>query len=186
MKKHLLYGLVLFAAMFTSFGQSSRFGIKIGANYSTINSDTLDELGLDESRIGALVGFFADYEINSRFRIQPELQYSAQGNKEKEVRINYLQLPVALKYEISDVFNIHIGPQAGLKIWEWEDNSDSEADFAPIDFSGFGGIGVQITENFFAEARYVIGFSNVFDDPDDLLDLDGNNTVIQFALGYRL
>ncbi len=186
MNKKILIVVAFIIGLGTITAQESRYGMRIGANLSSINSDDLiDEL--DDSRIGIAVGFFADYVLKDKFRLQPELQFSAQGNKEEEVQVNYLQLPIVVKYEFSDWFNVHLGPQVGLKIWEWEDNTQAEADFSTFDFSALIGIGGNITDNFFVDLRYAFGITNVFEESDGAqIDLDGNNSTIQLSVGYRL
>lgn len=175
---------ICFAISF-SYAQESKYGIRGGVNISSISSDDIPE-DLEDGRIGVFFGFFAEYAINNKISIQPELHYSAQGNKEEDLRVNYLNLPVFLKYNITDVFNIHIGPQAGLKIWEWEDNQEDVTDFGTFDFSAVAGIGANITDNFFVDIRYAFGLTNVFDEDGSAIGLDGKNRNIQVGIGYRL
>jgi len=185
MKKTLLLVMALVSGVFISEAQESRYGVRVGANISAISSDNIPE-ELEDGRIGVVVGFFADFALNSNLRIQPELQYSGQGNKEKDLRVNYIQLPVLLKYNITDIFNIQLGPQAGIKIWEWEDNQNGNTDFGTFDFAGVAGIGVNITDNFFMDLRYALGLSNIFDENNLGIDLEGKSRNIQLSVGYRL
>ncbi len=185
MKKALLLVIALISGVFISEAQESRYGIRVGANLSSISSDDIPE-NLEDGRVGVVVGFLADFAINSKLRIQPELQYSGQGNKDKDLRVNYIQLPVILKYNFTNVFNVQLGPQAGIKIWEWEDNQNGNTDFGTFDFAAVAGIGVNITDNFFVDLRYAFGLSNVFDDKDLIIDLDGKSRNIQLSVGYRL
>ncbi|KAA1245477.1 porin family protein [Aquimarina sp. RZ0] len=185
MKKTLFFVVV---SLFTFLGihaQESRYGIRIGANLSSISSDNIPD-NLDDSRIGVVVGFLADFRLSGKLRLQPEFQYSGQGNKDKDLRVDYLQVPLMLKYNITNIFNIQLGPQAGIKIWEWEDNQEGITDFNTFDFAGVAGIGVNITDNFFADLRYSIGLSNVFDEDGSPVGLDGNSRNIQLSVGYRL
>ncbi len=185
MNKTLLLVFTLLIGTLTITSQESRYGIRIGANVSSINSDDITG-DLDQSRIGVVVGFLADFALTEKLRLQPEFQYSGQGNKDKDLRVNYLQLPILLKYNITDLFNVQLGPQAGVKIWEWEDNQDDTFDFGTFDFAGVAGIGLNITDNFFVDLRYAIGLSNVFDEDGSSFRFDGNNTNIQLSVGYRL
>ncbi|MHA7057179.1 porin family protein [Aquimarina sp. M1] len=184
MNKILLIIFTLLINIVTLKGQESRYGIRIGANVSAINSDDITG-DLDQSRIGLVVGFLADFRLTDKLRLQPEFQYSGQGNKDKDLRIDYLQVPVLLKYNITDLFNIQLGPQAGIKIWEWEDNQGGNTDFGTFDFAGVIGVGANITDNFFVDLRYAFGLSNVFDDGAGL-NIDGTNRNIQLSVGYRL
>ncbi len=185
MNKNLLFISIFLIGISVTSAQESRYGIRIGANLSSISSDDIPD-NLDDSRIGVVVGFFADYALTQKLRLQPELQFSGQGNKDEVVRVNYLQLPILLKYDIKNWINIHIGPQVGLKIWEWEDNTDFETNFNTFDFAGVLGLGVNITNNFFVDLRYALGLSNVLDDEGASISLDGKNRNIQLSIGYRL
>ncbi|GAA3508020.1 hypothetical protein GCM10022393_17810 [Aquimarina addita] len=185
MKKALLIATVLLLGSNYGVAQASRYGVRIGANISSISSDDIAD-DFDTGRIGVVVGFFAEYAFNEKLSIQPEIQYSGQGNKEEDLRADYIQVPILFKYNFNHIFNIQLGPQAGIKIWEWEDNQNDNVDFNTFDYAVVGGIGVNITDNFFATARYSYGLANVFDDEDLGISLDGNNTVIQLSVGYRL
>ncbi|MGY3793052.1 porin family protein [uncultured Aquimarina sp.] len=184
MNKKILLIFVLLITCITINAQESKYGIRIGANLSSISSDNITG-DLDQSRIGVVVGFLADYRLTNKLRIQPELQYSGQGNKDRDLRVNYLQLPILLKYNITDVFNVQLGPQAGIKIWEWEDNQADTTDFGTFDFAGVIGVGANITDNFFVDLRYALGLANVFDE-DAGLNIDGTSRNIQLSVGYRL
>ncbi|WP_459209625.1 porin family protein [Aquimarina rhabdastrellae] len=185
MKKSLLFGLItLMFGVYTIQAQGSKYGMRIGVNASSIDSDNLTG-DLDENRYGLVVGFLAEYNLSDKWSLQPELQYSAQGNKEKNLRTNYLQLPIILKYNVTNTFNVHAGPQVGLKIWEWEDKLDA-FDNSTFDFAGVVGVGVDVFENFFVDLRYALGLTNVFENDMPSLDIDGQSRNIQLSIGYKL
>jgi len=112
-----------------------------------------------------VVGFLADFALTEKLRLQPELQYSGQGNKDKDLRINYLQIPVVLKYNIT---------KSGI------------TDFSTFDFAVVAGVGANITDNFFVDLRYALGVSNVFDEDGSPFEVEGTSTNIQLSVGYRL
>ncbi len=186
MKKNLLRVTFLLSFVtIISQAQEASYGIRLGANLSSISSDDITD-DLEDSRFGIAVGFLAEFPVNEKVSIQPEFQYSAQGNDDKSLRVDYLQLPVFLKYNFTDRFNIHIGPQVGLKIWEWEQDGVIEADFNTLDFAAVAGIGVNLTENFFADLRYGFGLSNILDDENIPDGFEGNSRNIQLSFGYKL
>ncbi len=186
MKKKILFAIgFAFLGILNSYTQEPTYGVRLGANLSSISSDEIPE-DLEDSRFGIVVGFLAELPITEKWSIQPEFQYSNQGNDDKTLRVDYLQLPILLKYNFSYKFNIHIGPQIGLKIWEWEDNAGIEADFNTFDFAAVAGIGVNITENVFADVRYGFGLSNIIDDQGIPGGIDASNRNIQLSFGYKL
>jgi hypothetical protein len=166
---------------YVSQDTETRYGFKAGINISNYSSTNLDDIqdGLNDSRIGAVFGFFVDMSIANNIRFQPEFLYSAQGAKEKELRADYLQIPLMLKYELTEFLNIQVGPQVGVKIHEFEDS------FKNFDFGINGGIGLTILENVAIEARYNLGLADMFDE-DRAPNLEGTNAVIQIGLTYRL
>ncbi|MBQ4819230.1 porin family protein [Aquimarina sp. MMG016] len=227
---------LLFTIIFVLFGmvvlqaQDVRYGVRAGLNYSQIGGfsfdkvyieapDTPDEVpnetaetpdGFEDNRIGFVIGFFADYYFNEKFSIQPEIQFSNQGNKYEELRVNALQLPIVFKYHISDYINVHLGPEVGFKIWEWEKNEN----FGTFLFSGTVGVGVNITDNFYVNLRYAIGLNDLFEDEAEIIvsrdtqveriidgqpttititdrntrirNLEGKSSYFQLSFGYRL
>ena len=130
MKKNILTSLMLCSAF--AFSQEIKFGAKVGLNLSNLRGDY--PAGIDEhnSKIGFNIGGFAEYEINDKFTLQPELLFSTQGNTygykdyygggsyydgaEYNLKLNYLNLPIILKYKIIEKLSIDFGPQIGYLI----------------------------------------------------------------------
>ena len=130
MKKIILTSLMLCSAF--AFSQEIKFGAKVGLNLSNLRGDY--PAGIDEhhSKIGFNIGGFAEYEINDKFTLQPELLFSTQGNTygykdyygggsyydgaEYNLKLNYLNLPIILKYKIIEKLSIDFGPQIGYLI----------------------------------------------------------------------
>ncbi|MCH2194273.1 porin family protein [Kordia sp.] len=166
---------------YVSADTETRYGFKIGLNISNYSGTNLNDIqdGFNDSRIGFVAGFFINMSLTERIRFQPEFLYSAQGAKEKNLRADYLQVPLMLKYELTDFLNIQLGPQIGVKIHEFEDN------FKNFDFGVNGGIGLTILENVAIEARYNLGLAEMFDE-DRVPNFEGKNAVIQIGLTYRL
>lgn len=209
----LLSSVLLFMFCSLSYGQELTYGFKLGLNVSQINNFSFDVANtegntpsvgnassIDESRIGFAAAFFAEFPINERLSFQPEFGYSAQGNKFEGLRYEYLQLPLGLKINLNKFF-INAGPQVGLKISAFEQSDN----FTSFDFSGFGGLGYYFTDNIFIEARYTLGFSEVFENdaavtlpmatgsPDItpntenfLANAEGKNGYFTFSIGYKL
>ena len=167
-----------------------KYGFRLGANYSTINSDNISE-DIDD-RFGFIAGFLAEYPLSTKVSIQPEIQYSSQGMQIKELRSAFIQLPVFLKYNVSSQFNLHLGPQLGIKVWQWEDRN-KQADFtnfSDLDVSAVAGIGFSLSESIFMDLRYAYGFLDAFEDVRlgvvEGGNIEGNNSYFQLTIGYKL
>jgi len=124
MKKILLVVAVLFVVN-SAFSQEIKWGIKTGANLSS-----LPDFGSPDNG-GKLFGFhagvFTNISCGDVVSFQPELLFSEQGGKYKSrwvgfgwdhfvIKLNYVQLP--LLFEIKPIANLGIlvGPQLGLNV----------------------------------------------------------------------
>jgi len=53
--------------------------------------------------------------------VLPEIQFSAEGAKEEFIRIDYIQMPLFLKYAITESISLGLGPQISIKGHDYED-----------------------------------------------------------------
>ncbi|MCX7547994.1 porin family protein [Xanthomarina sp. F1114] len=175
MKKTLLLLTFIMVSVFT-YAQDNMYGVRVGLNISNLDFEpnpTFD----NTHRNGFAIGFFGEYDLSKSFAIAPEIQFSAEGAKDKDLRIDYIQIPVLFKYRIGENFLIGAGPMAGVKVWEFEDAS---ANFA---FSMVGGIEFFITNDIFIDARYHYGFTNVMDKDSSF---EAKNSNIQIGVGVKI
>jgi len=191
MNKKLLLGII--AAIFMSTiavqAQQNRYGFRLGLNYSDIDFEE-GSTGFispnEDARIGFTAGFFAQYYLSERFSIQPELQYSAQGERSRigneRLAVNVLQLPVLLNLHIGKL-SLSAGPQVGLRIWDPE----RENDYETFQFSGVAGLSYDITDSFQATLRGSYGLTDAIKTNNESLFVgSGVNHYLQFTLAYRL
>ncbi|EAQ49018.1 MULTISPECIES: porin family protein [Leeuwenhoekiella] len=195
MKKFLL-GIFLLASIST-FAQGVRYGAKMGMNFSTLDGDAFEN---SSTRYGFAAGIFAEIPLGSAFQFQPELLYSGQGIKpntgpegnfgfdvngvperpfDERAELDYIQLPLLIKKNFGK-FNIHLGPQVGIAVW----NSYNNGIYKNFDYSGIGGIGVQIFDFLALEARYSVGFRNVIEPNNQ--NIEGTNQYFALMASYRL
>ncbi|RMB57586.1 PorT family protein [Dokdonia sinensis] len=208
--------IILLSSIFLMFGatmqaQGTRYGFKFGLASTSISDFSFDLVNVEgetpiaspgdneDGRIAVTTGFFAEIPITEKLKFQPEFLFTSLGNKGDAFKYEQLQLPLALKYDFSKLY-VLAGPQAAIKVSFFEQSND----YKSIDFSAFGGIGYFFGENIFVEARYTLGFAEVFEDDADIpirVQLEGSNEVNQdnryrnlsgknayfsFVLGYRL
>jgi len=169
MKKIILTSLMLCSVF--AFSQEIKFGAKVGLNLSNLKGDYPTAINEHNSKIGFHIGGFAQYEINDKFTLQPELLFSTQGNTygyktyygggtyydgaDYNLKLNYLNLPIILKYKIIEKLSVEFGPQIGYlmsaktKIDVTEDSRDPsqnysvELDMLNDGVYNFGGTTVQ-------------------------------------------
>lgn len=195
MKKLLFtFAVVIFSAA-GLFAQGVSGGLKVGANFA---NQKFEADGLDISpdmRTSLHLGLFATIMVSETFGVQPELMYNSVGSKfdlgseESVTKMDYLVVPIMLRYNPVPVFNIHAGPQFGFLLsakQEYDgDSQDIKDGLKGLDL-GFGvGVGVDLPMGLGFSARYVLGLSNVSDDDADEGGKVKNN-VIQISATYKL
>ncbi|MCC2547342.1 PorT family protein [Hymenobacter sp. BT175] len=122
-------------------GNDSRntgFGVKGGFNLADVYGDNADNYK-DQGNVKTFhAGVYGQYGFNSRISMQTELLYSRQGFKGgstyspttgtsttvNERRLDYLQLPVLVVFNVLDNVSLHAGPQVSLLTKVQEDGKD--------------------------------------------------------------
>jgi len=163
--------------------QDVEFGVKAGVNFANVEgaSPSLD------TRTGFHIGVISELSLSDKFSVQPELIYTAQGAKLKDVgtsQIDYLAIPIMAKYYIAENLSIEAGPQVSFlvnDVVKYDDSSISDTDVGAESFDfGFNfGLGYKFNNGLFAQARYNLGVTPVEENPDV------KNRVFQLSVGYR-
>ena len=152
------------------------YGVRAGINISNLDFEPAPTFD-NTHRNGIAIGFFGEYDLSKAFAITPEIQFSAEGAKDRSLRIDYIQIPVLMKYRFSEGFLIAAGPMAGVKIWEHEVGN---ANFA---FSMVAGVEYFIANDVFIDVRYHYGITNVMKDTSNF---EAKNSNIQIGVGVKL
>jgi hypothetical protein len=190
MKKFLLASQLLVSSR--GFSQRFQVGIKAGVNISNFVGVNF-EGATTESLVGFHGGGFIGFFIGDHFSIQPEILFSTQGahfkdissGVEEDFKMNYLNIPIMVKYEFDGGFYVETGPQAGINISSLKFDEMSTKDLTNGSDFGWGfGLGFHFPFGLGIGARYNLGLSKVgnanFDDPDF------KNSVIQIGLFYTI
>ncbi|MAP81197.1 MAG: outer membrane channel superfamily protein [Aequorivita sp.] len=178
--KKLIVALTALIMSTTAFAQGIDLGIKAGANFAKI-SDVSDL----SSKTGFQAGVFAGVKFTEKVAIQADLLYSQQGAEFDygKFDLNYVNVPIVLKYYLVQGLNVQVGPQFGFilddEIYEesiggvrFEENAEKS------DVSGIVGAGYDFPFGVRVDARYNFGFTDVLENNDS------KNNVFSIALGY--
>lgn len=194
MKKSLLLILVFASATTGAFAQLSG-GLRAGASLTNLKLKVEDVSQTYDSKIGFQVGAYLTANVGDKVAIQPELTYSTMGAKssndgDSKLNLGYISLPVFVRYNISDIINIHVGPQVGFlasaKAKDDNDSEDIKDQFKGIDFGATVGIGLDFGP-VNAGLRYYQGLSNIADiEEAGNVDFKFTNSGFQLFVGYRL
>lgn len=175
MRKNLLLAVFLFTG-FLMQAQDVTSGIRVAVNISNLDFEPHPNFD-NTHRNGLAIGAFVDYAFSEKLSIMPELMYSAEGGKDEALRANYIQLPITLRYHIG-ALSIGVGPQANLKIWDYEDG------YKTFTFSGVAGLQYDVLENLFVDARFSYGFGNILD--DNVANMEAKTSTIQIGVGLKI
>ncbi|MGO4821020.1 MULTISPECIES: porin family protein [unclassified Flavobacterium] len=185
MKKKLIIAVALFAMTVTAQAQLVKFGLKGGVNYANQNGTEIkiNSSDYDTSAITSYhAGLVAEIKIVDKFSIQPELLYSTQGASYKNAfeefnnELGYLSIPVMAKIYLNKTVSLEVGPQASFLLSE-RNNFDTK-DASTFDFAVAGGLGINLTKNFFLQGRYGLGLTEASK------DADVKNSVFQVSAGF--
>ncbi|PKA84305.1 outer membrane protein with beta-barrel domain [Ulvibacter sp. MAR_2010_11] len=181
MKKLILFALAV--GMFTtSSAQGIDLGVKAGVNFASLT----DASGLS-NRTGFVAGIFAGGKFNDNVGLQADLLYSQQGAEfeGEKFELNYVNVPIVLKYFIFQGLNIQAGPQFGFIV---DDNTQSlfgeifnDAATKDFDLSGVVGLGYDLPLGLRVDGRYNFGLSDVF---ENFGDSKSKNSVVTLSIGY--
>jgi hypothetical protein len=188
----LLTALCVSQAVLAQFN----IGIKAGTNITKIEGRSFK----DEFRYGYHIGGFAEIGFGKKLGIQPEVlfnqfqtrvdssfknvyQNAVNFSDNRNIKLNYLSIPVLLNYKLGNALTLQAGPQFGILLDQNKDllENGQEA-FSKGDFSMLGGASLNISK-LRLTGRYLVGLNN-------LNDLDNQNEWknqgFQLSLGLSL
>ena len=173
--------------------QGLDFGIKAGLNYANVS-------GIENfnQRQGISAGLFAGARLGDKLGFQIDALYSQQGAEVdqsisqviSEFNLDYISIPIVLKYYLTENVNIHAGPQLGILLNEETsvfNQTISAVEANTADWLGTIGVGLDLPLGLRAEARYSFGLSRVngsvsLPDFDDLSNSRTQMTTL--SIGY--
>lgn len=195
---------ILFVAAFISAGmfvnaQSTKFGVKAGANMYQFGGSDGSDLESQKMKIGFNLGGFANIALSEQFSVQPELLFSNQGTMQKEGdakvtwNLNYINIPVMAQYNNASGFYAETGPEIGFLMSakaKYDIDGDSESEDIKDSFKGFNfswgiGAGYKLSSGFGVGARYVLGLSNIIDEGDAKVTNNGFHVGVFYTFGGK-
>jgi hypothetical protein len=166
----LISGILLAQASMAQFN----LGIKGGANITKVQGKSFR----DEFQYGYHLGGFAEIGLGGKLAIQPEVlfnQYQTRADSSfknvyenavnfsnyKNVKLNYLSVPLLLNYKVGSLLTLQAGPQVGILLDQSKDllQNGQEA-FKTGDFSMLGGAVINISK-LRLTGRYMVGLNNI-------------------------
>lgn len=188
MKKILIALCAFSMSIIYSNAQDFKIGLKAGANFTKIDGASLSK----EYKLNYHAGAFIELELNKKIGLQPEFllsQSEAQVINSGSItypnanfKMNYLNIPLLLKYKIGKIVVLNVGPQYSILLNK-NDNiiNNTVSAFKDGDFAMVGG--VQFNFNYLRiYGRYNIGLSNI----NDISNSENwKSQQLQVGLGFR-
>lgn len=154
MNKNYILTYLLFFLSFTCFSQI-QFGFQGGVGFSTqsLNWKDKDQEPEPDYRPGFNVGFVSDIFLVERISLQPGILYSSKGYKGEngfQFITNYIEIPLLVKYQISDKFHGLAGPYIaiGIKGSIESDLFEAELEFVTKEIGSDEAIGSNFVERY--------------------------------------
>jgi hypothetical protein len=211
--KTILIGALLMALYPLSMhAQGSKAGIKGGLNLSTLSVEDANDNNMVP---GFHLGVWGKVMLSDAVGIQPEMLFSSKGVKtiydeeflgfdvadgETKLKLNYIDIPIYLVYNLSDDFNFHLGPYFGIlmnasmetdtEILGFIDIDDEEEidreEFNAVDIGISAGLGFEL-DPIVLGFNYNLGLQQVAKEGEATEELlgDAKNNVIQIYIGFN-
>ncbi len=191
---------ILMLLLISQIGFAQTFGGGVFGGLSTSQLDGDRSGGYHKA--GLSFGIYTNAKINKYIDAQMELKYIQKVSKwESEdqsvfylSKLNYIELPLFLKYSFLDKFSANIGLTVGYlqKSTENKDRiGDEPADppFDEFEFSGLAGVEYKIIENLFFNIRFNYSILSIRDHPGNqtyFLNKGQYNNALTFAVYYQI
>ena len=182
--------------------KTASYGFKGGLNFSNLYTDNVDD---NNVLTGFNAGLYAKFPISKGIAIQPEISYTTKGAElvynnafvkgVAKFNVNYIEVPILLVMNITDNFNLHVGPYAAYMV-SGKTSNDSNListqreldtkDFNKFDAGLAGGLGIDLDVVNFG-VRYNYGLTKIAKQSNtSFISSDAKNSVLSVYIGLRL
>jgi hypothetical protein len=142
-------------------------GLKVGANFQELSSNST----FQNSYKGGVVGGAFVGVTKKNWGVQVEglvktVKYAVsdvlKSQGQNDVNTVYIDVPVLLEYKLVPRLWVQLGPQFSDLLSAKSSSTDVKSSFKTSDFSGLLGLQAILPMHFIVGARYVLGFSNIY------------------------
>lgn len=166
---------LLFTFLHAQDNASSRvsFAVVVGASASNMNFNKgvpAPATHIDRSwKVGLSLGILMNVPLAEKLYLQPGYYYVQRNGADKSTgtsyMVDFLSLPVLLKYEISPVISVLAGPEASLLISAKQNINGLKTtithDFEERSIGATGGIDFLVMNNILISARLMEGLNHI-------------------------
>lgn len=209
MKKLFLTGMACVAFLNVTNAQTTNpsIGIKGGVNFTNLYAEEVDDNNILTS---FNLGLYANLPVSDAVSIQPEFNFSRKGAElvydnafasgTSRLKLNYLEVPLLLKLNVTRNFNLHFGPYVAYLIdgkatnetsngvFDFEENISND-DLNKFDYGLSGGVGFDF-ESASIGVRYNYGLQTIGKEQSfggtTYTFPDAKNSALSLYVGFRL
>ncbi|MBD2714148.1 PorT family protein [Microvirga sp. STR05] len=170
----------------TSDSRNNGFGVKAGFNLADLRGGDKDAYKNLSSLKTYHAGVYAQFGLNDKVSLQPEVLFTRKGfdaeqftvqsttpgqttGETRETRLDYIQVPVLLVYNIFDNVSVHVGPQVSLLVkakYAGTERQISSVGLNSLEYGVVGGVEGRVGPARIG-ARYDLGLADIYNDPKD-------------------
>lgn len=150
---------------FSFFGARAQFsfGVKAGVNYNGIRESTSSPTIPIDNSVRYHVGLYGNIQLTKKLSLSPEFQYIKKQAYGTDFNVNYLEIPVLLDYQISNLITVQFGPTIGEQISVRRNSKGNKVIHLShakddLDFGLAGGIKFNVNRNISILTRYNYSF----------------------------
>lgn len=209
MKNLFLSGIICLS--FVSFTKAQELspsvGIKGGVNFTNLYTEDVDDNNILTS---FNAGLFFNLPVSSAVSVQPEINFSRKGSElvydnafatgTTKLKLNYLEIPVLLKLNVTENLNLHVGPYLAYLIdgqatnetdggtFNFEENIDND-DLNKWDYGLAAGVGLDFGPTSLG-VRYNYGLQTIGKERtfagETYTFPDSKNSALSLYVGFKL
>ncbi|MFI3268231.1 MAG: porin family protein [Rikenellaceae bacterium] len=179
--------ILIFALFLTTvtYSQSVSFGPRVGMNIAKLR-------GIEDSKLGLNVGGFVNAYVTQKWGVEVAAMFSQEGGTESSsssgynydisTKLNYLNIPVLLKYKLFGNFNVFAGPQFGKLLSATLDKGSSyniKDCLSKTTVSGVAGVGCTFLKLLDVNVNYNFGVQNIVIDQSVIEGIETINSSLK-------
>lgn len=166
-KKSYLIVILVFVVTVVTQAQNKKASIIVGGTATQIHGDGM----AGYNKLGMEFGFSVQSPLTDKLLFQPEILYFQKGSSSSadspfylKFKLNYLELPLMLGYNVNDFFQLQAGPSIGYLL-NGEVMSalpiNSIDNVNKIDASVMAGVNYRFLANTSIKMRYSVSFLSI-------------------------
>lgn len=161
-----------------------KFGVIGGFNFNDLTGSDVNSDGMS---VGYHLGAFVNF--GEQLMIEPQLLYSVKGTKgaSDNLNLSYVEIPIWIRYQLENGFNINAGPYAGILVGAKVDGNDFKDSYKSTDFGLGFGIGYQMSSGLGFAANYSMGLTSIGEEYEIFgtkYDIEARTTCIKLSASY--